>query len=121
MIFLTQRNWSAYLAGKAIALSVVAIGAAVVLTRMALPRLIESLNGAGREVSPLIALGLEHRSLLPFLPIPGLLLGVAAFILRPLRSPLAILAMIVAVVSTAAIIGLLLGSMAPLYQVPRGF
>lgn len=120
MIGTGRRNWSAYLAGKAVAISLVAIVAGVVLNRMALPRLSDALHDLHRQPSPLIAFGLNHRALLPFLPVPGLLLGVSAFVLRPLRPILAPAAMLAAVAATGAIVAMLLGSMAPLYEVPRG-
>ncbi len=119
MISFGRRSWPVLLAGKAIAISLAAIVAAVVLNQMALPRLAEELHGLQRQPSSFIVFGLKHRGLLPFLPVPGLILGIAAFAMRPLRSPLALLAMLAAVAATGVIVAMLLGSMAPLYEIPR--
>jgi hypothetical protein len=119
MIGMGRRGWAGYLAGKAVALSLAAIVAAFILNRVALPKLAETLHEMHKQPTPFIAFGLQHHGLLPFLPVPGLILGIAAFVLRPLRSLLAPLALLAAVLATGVIVAMLLGSMAPLYEVPR--
>jgi len=73
-----------------------------------------------RETPSWVFTALEYHAELPFLPVPGLLLGIAALMFKPFRLPLAVLAMIVAVAATAAIVAMLIGGMMPLYEVPRG-
>jgi hypothetical protein len=114
-----NRNWASFLAAKAIAVSVVAMGAGYVLAQVALPKLADALHGVGRMPSDLVLTGLRFKAELPFLPAPGLLLGLAAFMFPSVRRPCAVLAMVAAAVSTLIIVGLLIGSLAPLYQVPR--
>jgi hypothetical protein len=115
-----RQMWATLMAVKAALLSAVAIAAAVVLTRMALPKLVEALHCAGRPSSPLVLMELRYQDTIPLLPVPGLILGIAALMFRPFRALFAILAMLAALVATAGIVALLIGSMAPLYEVPRG-
>jgi hypothetical protein len=72
------------LAGKAIAISIVAIGAAVVLSQMALPRLTTVLGELGTKPPGWALSVLDYRSELPLLPVPGLLLG--AFVVYLFRT-----------------------------------
>lgn len=118
-MFAPRQNWATFLAVKAITLSIVAMAAAFVLGHLALPKLAEALNGMGRDPSALVLKGIEYQAWIPILPTPGLLLGIWALMFRSLRTPLAVLAMLLAVAATVAVVLLLLGSMAPLYQVPR--
>ncbi|MBI4580328.1 MAG: hypothetical protein HY718_11540 [Planctomycetes bacterium] len=115
-----SEKWSLFLAAKAIAISVVAIGAAIVLSRMALPKLAETLHGMNVTPAPWVLKGLEYQAELPMLPVPGLLLGIAAIMFKPCRPLLAALALAAAVLATGVIVAMLIGSMAPLYEVPRG-
>lgn len=112
-------NWSLAMAGKAIAISLVAIGAGFVLQAKALPKLVETLREMDREPSAWIALGLQFSSLLPLLPVPGLVLGIGAIIMPTFRKPLAALAIVAAAAATAVIVAMLIGTMAPLYEIPR--
>jgi hypothetical protein len=109
-------NWSAYLAGKAIAISIVAIGAAVVLSRIALPRVTVVLGEMGTKPPGWALSALDYRNELPLLPVPGLLLGIAALMFRPFRGMLAVAAMIAAVLATGIIVAMLIGSLAPFYD-----
>jgi hypothetical protein len=113
-------SWSAYLAGKAIAISGAAIVAAMVLSRMALPMLVDSLSGMDKEPADWILIALQYSNGLPLLPVPGLVLGVAAMMLRPLRGVLAVLAMIASGLSAAIIVAMLMGTLAPFYDTSGG-
>ena len=111
--------WPTTMAVKAILLSIVASGAGFVLTRMALPKLADALHVIGHEPSGWVLTGMRFQDVLPILPAPGLVLGIAALMFRPFRPLLAVLAMLVAVAATIVIVALLIGSMAPLYEIPR--
>jgi hypothetical protein len=113
-------NWAGYLAGKAIAISGGAIVAAMALSRVALPTLVESLSGMGNQPPEWVLIALQYRSELPLLPLPGLILGVAAIMLRPLRGVLAVAAMLAAGLATAIIVAMLIGSLAPFYDASGG-
>ena len=58
------------------------------------------------------------RDWLLYVPIPGLVLGVAALILRPLRPLLAPLAALASLLAVAVIVGTLVIALVPMYQVP---
>lgn len=109
-------SWSAYLAGKAIAISIVAIGAAVALSRMALPRLTAVLGEMGTAPPAWALRALDFRDELPLLPVPGLLLGIAALMFRSFRGLLAVAAIIAAGLATGIIIAMLIGSLMPFYD-----
>jgi hypothetical protein len=110
------RNLSGYVAAKAIAISVVAIGAAVVLSQMALPRLTTVLGEMGAKPPDWALTALEYQSELPLLPVPGLLLGIAAFMFKPMRGMLAWAAMLASVAATGIIVAMLIGSLVPFYN-----
>ncbi len=109
-------SWSVYLAGKAVAISIVAIGAAVVLSQMALPRLVAVLGEMGAKPPGWALRALDYRSELPLLPAPGLLLGIAALMFKPFRGLLALAAIIAAVLATFIIVAMLVGSLVPFYD-----
>lgn len=115
-----RHRWAVSMAIKAILLSIVASGAGFVVGRMALPKLIDALHGMGQKPPELILTSLQYQDLLPLLPLPGLVLGIAALMFRVFRPLLAPLAMLAAVLATFGIVAMLIGSMAPLYQIPRG-
>lgn len=106
-----------YLAAKAITISLVAIGAAVVLSRMALPRMTLLLGEMGAKPPDWALAALSYQAELPLLPVPALLLGIAALMFRRVRGLLAGLAMLAAVAATAAIVAMLVGSLMPFYNV----
>jgi len=113
------RNWSVYLAFKAVAISLAAIVAAIALSRLALPKLVEAMHGMGTKPPDWVLLALDYRSELPLLPVPGLLLGIAAILFRPFRGLLAIVALLAAALVTLAIVAMLIGSLTPFYD-PTG-
>lgn len=116
-----RRRWPLVLAVKAMAISVVGLGAGYTVNQLALPRLLEELEGSRKALSPVLSHMLSVRGLLSMSPLAGLLLGLAAIGLKPLRTPLALLAMVAAIGSVAAIVGMLVLAMMPLYQgIDRG-
>jgi hypothetical protein len=115
------RSSGAYLAFKAIAVSLAAIVAAMVLSRMALPKLVEAMHGLGSKPPDWVLLALDYRNELPLLPVPGLLLGIAAIMFRPFRGVLAVAALLAAGLATFAIVAMLIGCLAPFYDATRAF
>lgn len=111
------RHGSTYLAGKAIVVSLAAIAASLVLSRMALPRLSAVLGEMGAQPPGWAMAALQFQNELPLLPVPGLLLGIAALMFRPFRTPLAVAAMLAAVAATAMIVAMLVGTLVPFYGV----
>lgn len=114
-------KWGGILAGKAIAISLAGIGAALALSRLALPKVVSVLSEMGQKPADWILLALDYRDELPLLPVPGLLLGIAALMFRPMRGPLAFLAIVAAGLATAGIVAMLIGSIAPFYDASRAF
>lgn len=113
-------TWSAVVAGNAIALAGTAIGAAIALSRLALPKLAEELSGMGSQPPEWVSIALDHHNELPLVGVPGLVLGVAAMMIRPLRSVLAVAAIIAAGLAIAAILLMFIGTLAPLYNASAG-
>ena len=107
-----------WLAFRSIIAAALAIVVAIIVNRTAMPKLTTEAPTAQSDL-PLGLTGLvAHRGLLPLVPVPGLLLGIAALVLRPLRPLLAILATIGCVLAVVLILGTLVGALAPLYQAP---
>ncbi len=111
-------GWSTRLAVRSVLTCVVAIVVGVMVSSSALPKLEREVKEAGGHRSPVMRKLVESRSLLPFAPVPGLLLGIAALVLRPLRAPLALAAMLATVACVGLLIATLGAAMAPLYDVP---
>lgn len=96
-----------------------AIVAAVVLESTALPKLEGELKAMQAQPPAALAWVTPFQGHLRFVPVPALLLGVAAIVLRPLRRPLAILATIFSILAVAILVGSLVAALAPMYQMPR--
>lgn len=105
------------MAGKAIVVSAMSIAAAVVLSRMALPRLTAVLGEMGTPPPGWATAALRFQNELPLLGVPGLVLGIAALMFKPFRGLLAAAAMFAAVAATGAIVAMLVGTLAPFYGV----
>jgi hypothetical protein len=111
-------QWFTRLAFKSTTTSILAIVAAYIVNAMAFPALEREHAEAAKNSSPVLRGLLELRPLLMFLPLPGLVLGVAAIVLRPLRPLLAPLALVASILAVAAIVGVLVAGLAPMYQMP---
>ncbi len=120
MLMMTRDNraWPLWLAIKAISIGAVAFIAAIVLNRLAFPKLNEQLKDLP-EVPGAVVFMLEHRALIPALPVPGLALGILALTLPGFRKPLAVIAVLASSLAALAVVGCLLAGMMPLYAVPR--
>ncbi len=109
--------WLTRLAFRSTLTSALAIVAAYIVKTMALPALGKETEDAASAIPADWRWLLSLRDYLLFLPIPGLVLGVAAIALRPLRPLLAPLALVAAVLAVVAIAGSLVVTLAPLYRV----
>ena len=110
--------WPTRLAYRATITSILALVAAYVVQTAAMPVLDREYADAAKHLSPLPRGLLDLRGWLMFLPIPGLALGLAAIVLRSLRPLLAPLALLASVLAIAAIVGVLVAGLAPMYQMP---
>lgn len=102
----------------AIAVSTGVAIVAVLLNRVAIPPLLEQHKAAGATVEGWSKFLLDHHDLLPYVAVPGVVLGLAAIYLRPLRGLLAFLATLATLAAVGALLATLLAGMAPLYQIP---
>ena len=121
MFFGRQRrtgSFSLRLAVRATLTAVVAIVAAGVFESRAQSKLQGELTGM--HLQPPASLGWlgVFQGHLQYVPVPALLLGVAALVLRPLRPILAPLAMVATLLAVLIVVGSLLAAMAPLYRMP---
>ena len=112
-------RWSTWLAFRSTLTGAVAVGAGWVVKATAMPAI-------ARETGDLDVGGLAGSAglsvLAPWLPmvgVPGLALGIAAIAIRRLRPVLAILATVASLLAIAAIVGTLVVSILPMYQVPQ--
>jgi hypothetical protein len=116
--FLVSRSgsWPMWLAVRSTATAVTGIVVAMTLGSTALPKLSEELKASDLQPPAPLGVLVANPQALPMLPVPGLLLGIAAIVLRPFRGPLAILSAIAATAAMVLIVGALIGSLAPMYS-----
>jgi hypothetical protein len=118
--FLMPRSgsWPMWLAVRSTATAVTGIVVAMFIGSAALPKMAAELQAS--ELQPPAPLGVlvANPQALPMLPVPGLLLGIGAILLRPLRGPLAILAAIASTLAMVLIVGTLVGALVPMYNIP---
>ncbi|GMU23891.1 MAG: hypothetical protein AMXMBFR13_39690 [Phycisphaerae bacterium] len=119
--FLMRRpgSWSTWLAFRSTITAIGAIIVAVVLNNTALPKLDAEVKGVDQKPAALAQYTAQAPRYLPLIPVPAVVFGVAAILLRPFRGPLAILAAIGSVIAIVAIVGTLITALAPLYSLPR--
>ena len=111
-------NFWTWLALRSVLTAGMAIVVAIILNRTAMPRLTAETPTTHANLPSGLSCLLVGRHLLPWIPVPGLLLGLAALALRPLRPILAVLAAIGCLIAVVLIVGALIGALAPLYQAP---
>ena len=111
-------NFWTWLALRSVFTAGMAIVVAIILNRTAMPRLAAEAPTTHVNLPAGLSCLLVGRHLLPWIPVPGLLLGLAALLLRPLRPILAALAAIGCLIAVVLIVGALIGALAPLYQAP---
>ena len=110
-----------WLAVRAVATAIVGIGAAVILNKMAIPALAGQIDQFGSDISPMYKWVMSNHHWLPWIPLPALVLGLAAIMLRSLRNILAPLAAFVSLIAFIVIIGSLVVAMMPMYSMPKSF
>jgi len=112
-------TWPTRMALRSMATAVTAIAAGWAVQAKALPVLTGEVNALGTrgavDLSSLAAVG----PWLPFAGVPGLVLGIAAMLMKPLRPVLAILAVLASLAAVVLVVGSLVASLAPTYNMPR--
>jgi hypothetical protein len=112
-------GFSTWLAFRSTFMAVMAIVAAVILNQTALPKLALELGSPQVNLPGGLERLLARPAVLPYLPVPGLVLGIGALVLRPLRPILAVLSAGASLIAFLLIVGTLIVSMLPLYHVPK--
>lgn len=107
--------WARWLAFRSLATGLVTVPAAFIVKHHGLNALARQQQELGGETPAWLAMTVEW---LIFLPLPGVLLAIAALRLRSLRLPLAVLSMACTLLCTVLIVAALVGSLAPFYQWP---
>lgn len=116
-VFLTTRRaFGVWLAVRSIVTAAAASIVAVVLNQTAMPKLIDELNESGADVPSWLEKIIQFQPLLPWVGLPGVVLGTAALTLRSLRNPLAFLAGLLSVTAIALVVATLVAAMIPFYQ-----
>ncbi len=111
-------SWSMWLAVRATTTAVIGIIVALVLQSAALPKLHSESKKLDRHTPSALEWVSVRPAVLPFLPVPAIILGVAAMFLRPVRGVLAALAALLTVIAMVFIVGSLVAGLAPMYQMP---
>jgi hypothetical protein len=111
-------RWATRLAFRSTLIAACALVAAYIVDTRALPTLSKEMGEAVSRLPVYLRWLVGLRDWLLYVPIPGLVLGLAALILRPLRSLLAPLAALASLLAVAAIVGTLVVTLMPIYQVP---
>jgi hypothetical protein len=111
-------SFSLQLAIRATVLAVCAIVAGMIFESQAQPKLNTELEGLHLQRPAILKWVEPFQGHLRYVPVPALVLGIAALALRPFRPVLAIAAMVAAVLAIMILVGSLLAVMAPMYQVP---
>jgi len=111
-------GWTTRLAVRSILIAACALFAAYIVDTRALPTLSKETGEAVSHLPTYLRWLVGLRGWLLYVPIPGLVLGVAAVVLRPLRPLLAPLAALASLLAVAVIVGALVVALLPMYQVP---
>lgn len=109
-------GWWLWLSGRAVALAVVSGVVAYILQELTLPRLAEEGFSLDPSASGLPDWIENIQGFLLYTPVPGLCLGVAAFIFRPFRRSLSILAILASLAALVLVVGTLVAALAPMYS-----
>lgn len=110
-------KFSTRLAWRSTLTAAVAIVVGVVLARTALPKLASESDGAKTSLPAGLSRLVVKPVLLPYVPVPALLLGIGSLVLRPLRPVLAPLSALLSILAIAILVATLIAAMMPLYQV----
>jgi hypothetical protein len=107
--------WSRWLAIKSLATGLVMVPCTYV-AKHGLNVLAQQREGMD-IAEPAVWLAMTINSLI-FLPLPGVLLAIAALTFKSARLPLAVLSMACTLICTLLLVAALVGSLAPFYQLP---
>ncbi len=121
MFFGRKRGAGAFslrLAMSATLTSLCAIVAAVVFESKAMPKLQGELQSMHLRTPAALKWVAPFQGHLRYVPVPALVLGIAALALRPFRPVLAPLAMAATLAAVAILVGSLVAVIAPMYQMP---
>jgi hypothetical protein len=116
MMLMRRGSFGVWLAVRSIVTAAAASVVAIVLNRTAMPKLLDELRDSGTDAPSWLQTIVEFQPLLPWVGVPGVILGIAALMLRPLRKPLALLAGLVSVTAIALVVATLVAAMIPFYQ-----
>lgn len=108
-------TWLAY---RSLATAIGVICAGWILRDVGLPAIAEAAGEEAKGGGGILAWLVQRSAWLPLAGLPAAVLGLAALVLRPMRTPLALLAMVASAVGVAFVVGTLIGSLAPLYKPP---
>ena len=112
-----KSRWPMWLAVRSVATAVCCIVAAIILHKTALPALAGTIGQIKTNVPEVTHLVIDNHQWLPWIPVPALIIGIAAVILRPIRSILAPLAAITSLIAVIVIVGSLVVAMMPMYRI----
>ena len=111
-----RRSFGLWLAVRSIITAAAASAVAIVLSHTAMPKLIHELRDSGADVPSWLEKIVEFQPLLPWVGLPGVVVGIAALMLRPFRKPLALLAGVLSVAAIVLVVTTLVAAMIPFYQ-----
>jgi hypothetical protein len=111
-------SFSLRLAFRATLTATVAIVAAVIIESTAMPKLETELKGLQRQPPTSLKWAGAFQGRLRYVPVPALVLGIAAIASRRLRPVLAGLATAASLVALVIVVGSLVAALAPMYQIP---
>lgn len=113
----TPPLWAKRIAIRTVITGIVAIVAAIIVQRFALPLLVDQ-QPAHATTAPAATWAKSMRVLLVVLPMPGLALAILATASRRLRVPLAILSAVLTYAAVFAIVATLALALMPYYRFP---
>jgi len=114
-----RASWSMWLAMRSLVTAIGGIAAAFVLSSLAMPHLADHIKEMGADAPQMTRFVMENHRYLPIVPIPALVLGIAAVVFRSLRTLLAPLAAVASIMALVVVVGSLVVAMMPLYSMPK--
>ncbi|MHC4442594.1 MAG: hypothetical protein ACYTF1_10025 [Planctomycetota bacterium] len=106
-----------WLAVRSVATAVIAIVVAIILHKTAIPALVGNYDSNSSNVSTFTQLVIDNQQLLPWIPVPALIVGITAVAIRHSRGILAPVAAITSLIAVIVIVGSLIAVMMPMYLV----
>ena len=116
MLFMLKRGRrSLWFAVRSVATAVVCIVVAIILHKIAIPALDNMSDQLETNVPTVTYLIIDNHQWLPWIPVPALVVGIAAVILCPMRCILTPVAVITSLIAVIIVIGSLIVVMMPMY------